>query len=47
MRREYTLEEKLEALFVISLFIGVVATAVWVAMLVVGVLDLSSLGRFL
>ena len=48
MRRKYTLEEKLEALFVISLSVGIVAAAVlWVAMLVVGVLSLFGLGRFL
>lgn len=48
MRRKYTLEEKLEALFVISLSAGVVVAAVlWVAMLVEGVLNLSSFGRLL
>ena len=48
MRRKYTLEEKLEALFVISLSVGIVAAAVlWVAMLVAAVLSLSGLGRFL
>lgn len=48
MRRKYTLEEKLEALFVVSLFVGIVVAAVlWVVMLVVGVLSLSSFGRLL
>ena len=48
MRRKYTLEEKLEALFVISLSVGIVVAAVlWVAMLVAGVLSLTGFGRLL
>ena len=48
MRRKYTLEEKLEALFVISLSVGIVVAAVlWVVMLVAGVLSLTGFGMLL
>jgi len=48
MRRKYTLEEKLETLFVVSLSIGaLVGVVLWIAMLVMGILGLANFGRLM